>query len=103
MSAEHVKTIQCPRCNQVTAIWRYGGERGEAGPFLYCEVCDYDEESEKKEATFRQITPIVRQSYPDILRIAEAELVRLREFVQFVADHSNDPSIVKEARRHGAE
>lgn len=36
-------------------------------------------------------------------RIAEAELVRLREFVQFVADHSNDIGIVTEARKHGAE
>ena len=30
------------------------------------------------------------------------ELKRLREFVQWVADHSNDPAVVREAKAHGA-
>lgn len=34
---------------------------------------------------------------------AADEMVRLRKFVQWVADHSNDPAVVQEARRHGAE
>ncbi len=49
------------------------------------------------------IHKVVKQPFPDRLRIAEAELVRLREFVQFVADHSNDPGVVAEAKKHGAE
>jgi hypothetical protein len=32
----------------------------------------------------------------------EGELARLRAFVQWVADHSNDPGIVAEARKMGA-
>lgn len=32
----------------------------------------------------------------------DAELKRLRAFVQWVADHSNDPAIVREAKAHGA-
>lgn len=54
----------------------------------------------------KTIIPIhkrVKQPYSERLRIAESELVRLREFVQFVADHSNDPGVVAEAKRHGAE
>lgn len=34
---------------------------------------------------------------------ADAEIERLRRFVQFVADHSNDPGVVREAKLHGAE
>lgn len=35
--------------------------------------------------------------------VAAAETVAsLRRFVQFAADHSNDPAIVREAKRHGA-
>jgi stringent starvation protein B len=30
------------------------------------------------------------------------ELKRLRAFVQWVADHSNDPAVVREAKAHGA-
>lgn len=30
------------------------------------------------------------------------ELKRLRAFVQWVADHSNDPAVVREAKLHGA-
>jgi hypothetical protein len=30
-------------------------------------------------------------------------IASLRRFVQFVADYSNDPAIVREAKRHGAE
>lgn len=37
------------------------------------------------------------------LRVAESELVRLREFIQWVADHSIDPLVIIRARQHGAE
>jgi hypothetical protein len=40
--------------------------------------------------------------YPNVSE-AIAEIERLRRFVQFVADHSNDPGVVREARAHGAE
>ena len=33
---------------------------------------------------------------------AAAEIERLRRFVQYVADFSNDPQVVKEAMAHGA-
>lgn len=47
--------------------------------------------------------PIVRPEYPERLRLAETELVRLREFVQWVAHHSNDPAVVREAWKYGAD
>ena len=31
------------------------------------------------------------------------QVERLRLFAQWVADHSNDPAVVQEAKRHGAE
>lgn len=34
---------------------------------------------------------------------ARSEIERLRKFVQWVGDHSNDPAVVREAKRHGAE
>ena len=36
-----------------------------------------------------------------MLRRQAGEIDRLRRFVQYVADHSNDPQIVKEAMAHG--
>jgi hypothetical protein len=30
----------------------------------------------------------------------DAEISRLRGFAQWVADHSNDPNVVQEARKH---
>lgn len=33
---------------------------------------------------------------------ASLDARRLEVFIQWVADHSNQPSIVREARRHGA-
>jgi hypothetical protein len=41
---------------------------------------------------------VAKLEYPERLRLAELELVKLREFVQWVADHSNDPTVVQEAR-----
>ena len=38
---------QCPKCGK-NANEFYGGERGEAGPFLYCGHCDYDSEQEQQ-------------------------------------------------------
>ena len=35
-------TTQCPRCGCVTAVSQYGGDRGEAGFFLYCDDCGYE-------------------------------------------------------------
>ena len=46
---------------------------------------------------------VVRTPYPEQLRAAHVELIRLRDFVQWVADHSNDPAVVREAYKHGAE
>jgi hypothetical protein len=44
----------------------------------------------------------LRWSVTDIHREAADEIARLRRFVQFVADHSNDPGVVREAEAHGA-
>lgn len=38
----------CPQCKNQILEYHYGGERGEAGPFLYCSGCGYDEENIKK-------------------------------------------------------
>lgn len=35
---------ECPHCHNITAQYQYGGERGEAGPYLLCSECGYDEE-----------------------------------------------------------
>ncbi len=64
-----------------------------------CYICNPALRSE----TTIPIQKVIRQPYPERLRLAETELVRLRDFVQWVADHSNDPGIVAEARKHGAE
>lgn len=42
--------VECPKCHHQEATVQYGGERGEAGPFVYCEACDYDEEVERRKA-----------------------------------------------------
>lgn len=39
------KELLCPRCSLKTDYSQYGGERGESGPFLYCDECGYDEEA----------------------------------------------------------
>ena len=33
---------------------------------------------------------------------AAEQIIALRKFVQWVADHSNDPAVVQEAKAHGA-
>lgn len=38
----------CPKCKSDVARLQYGGERGEAGPFIVCNHCDYNEEEEQK-------------------------------------------------------
>ena len=35
---------RCPKCYSAHVKYQYGGERGEAGPFLVCFNCDYNEE-----------------------------------------------------------
>ena len=47
----------------------------------------------------------IRKTYPHKVAQRKArsdELKRLRAFVQWVADHSNDPAVVREAKAHGA-
>lgn len=34
----------CPKCSSNNAISCYGGERGETGPWIFCDDCGYDEE-----------------------------------------------------------
>lgn len=39
--------IHCPSCNSTSATRMfYGGERGEKGPFVHCDTCGYDGETE---------------------------------------------------------
>lgn len=38
-------TLRCPNCGFNNTRLEYGGERGEAGPFIVCNDCDYDEEA----------------------------------------------------------
>lgn len=40
--------------------------------------------------------------WTDTMDEAAKELARLRRFVQYVADFSNDPAVVREAMAHGA-
>lgn len=44
---EDLPQDRCPNCGKV-ACWQYGGERGEAGPFLVCHDCGYDGEEVKQ-------------------------------------------------------
>ena len=64
-----------------------------------------DERSQTTDFTDADIPVhrVVRTPYPEQLRAAHAELVRLREFVQWVADNCIDTVVAAEARRHGAE
>lgn len=39
-------TTECPKCGSPNMESNYGGERGEAGPFLRCLTCAWDEEEE---------------------------------------------------------
>ena len=36
--------MECPNCGSHAAGLEYGGERGDAGPFVYCDQCGYSEE-----------------------------------------------------------
>lgn len=36
----------CPKCGKPSR-WYYGGERGETGPFIQCDECDYDGQEER--------------------------------------------------------
>ena len=51
----------------------------------------------------RAMTPAERQARRrEQFREMQRELKRLRRFVQYVADYSNYPQVVREAKAHGA-
>jgi hypothetical protein len=54
----------------------------------------------RKAEGLRPLTPAERQARQR--KVRSDELKRLRAFVQWVADYSNDPAVVREAKAHGA-
>jgi hypothetical protein len=54
------------------------------------------------EAALVDGPPLKRAEVAALALIGSEEIARLHDFVQFVADYSNDPAVVREAKRHGA-
>ena len=75
---------------------------------LQMEVYYLKAEIERLRAECQRLAGEVSRAHKDALvwmeqaAAADADIERLRRFVQYVADYSNDPAIVKEALAHGA-
>ena len=59
--SDHDVKIACPNCNSTDAKFEFGGERGEAGPFVHCPDCDYDEEDNTRLNKIIALTTVLAE------------------------------------------
>ena len=87
MSDQHQRTI-CPYCRRWPCVCGRDGDCHDAGVRAMSEL----------PATLHNLAARCEIAENDAAWL-RAENEELRRFARFVADHSNDPAVVREARR----